>query len=30
MGCTIIGCVKKLPKLDVANDELSKLVDTSD
>ena len=30
MGCTIIGCGKKLPKLDVANDELSKLVDTSD
>ena len=30
MGCTIIGCGKKLPKLDVPNDELSKLVDTSD
>lgn len=30
MGSTIIGCGKALPRLDVANDELAKLVDTSD
>lgn len=30
MGCTIIGCGKGLPALDVPNDELTKLVDTSD
>ena len=30
MGCTIIGCGKSLPKLDVSNDDLAKLVDTSD
>lgn len=30
MGCTIIGCGKQLPKLEVPNDELTKLVDTSD
>ena len=30
MGCTIIGCGKQLPALDVPNEELTKLVDTSD
>lgn len=30
MGCRIIGCGKALPALDVENDELTKLVDTSD
>ena len=30
MGCTIIGCGKQLPELEVPNDELTKLVDTSD
>lgn len=30
MGCTIIGCGKQLPALDVPNDEMTKLVDTSD
>lgn len=30
MGCTIIGCGKALPALEVENDELAKLVDTND
>lgn len=30
MGCTIIGCGKALPALDVANDALTELVETSD
>lgn len=30
MGCTVIGCGKALPKLVVSNDDLAKLVDTSD
>ena len=30
MGCTIIGCGKQLPALDVPNEELTKLVDTTD
>lgn len=30
MGCTIIGCGKALPELEVANDDLTALVDTSD
>lgn len=30
MGCTIIGCGKALPALEVANDDLTALVDTSD
>ena len=30
MGCTIIGCGKKLPNLEISNDDMSKLVDTSD
>lgn len=30
MGCAIIGCGKALPALDVKNDELTALVDTSD
>lgn len=30
MGCTIVGCGKSLPALEVENDELAKLVDTSD
>ena len=30
MGCTIIGCGKQLPALDVPNEELTELVDTSD
>lgn len=30
MGCAIIGCGKALPALDVTNDDLTKLVDTSD
>ena len=30
MGCAIIGCGKALPALDVTNDELAQLVDTSD
>ncbi len=30
MGCCIVGCGKGLPLLDVTNDELAELVDTSD
>lgn len=30
MGCAIIGCGKALPALDVTNDDMAKLVDTSD
>lgn len=30
MGCAIIGCGKALPALDVTNDDLTALVDTSD
>lgn len=30
MGCKITGCGKALPKLTVTNDDLSKIVDTSD
>lgn len=30
VGCTVIGCGKALPKLSVSNDDLAKLVDTSD
>lgn len=30
MGCAIIGCGKALPALEVANDDLTALVDTSD
>lgn len=30
MGCTIIGCGKALPALEIANDDLTALVDTSD
>ncbi len=30
MGCTIIGCGKALPALEVANDDLAKLVETND
>lgn len=30
MGCCIVGCGKGLPALDVTNDELATLVDTSD
>ncbi len=30
MGCSIIGCGKALPALEVTNDELAALVDTSD
>lgn len=30
MGCAIIGCGKALPALEISNDELTKLVDTSD
>lgn len=30
MGCAIIGCGKALPSLDVTNDDLAELVETSD
>lgn len=30
MGCAIVGCGKALPALDVTNDQLAELVDTSD
>ena len=30
MGCALIGCGKGLPALDVGNDQLARLVDTSD
>ena len=30
MGCAIIGCGKALPALEVTNDDLTALVDTSD
>ena len=30
MGCAIIGCGKALPALDVTNDDMAKLVETSD
>ncbi len=30
VGCAIIGCGKALPALDVTNDDMAKLVDTSD
>lgn len=30
MGCAIIGCGKALPALDVTNNDMAKLVDTSD
>ena len=30
MGCAIVGCGKALPALDVTNDDMAKLVETSD
>ena len=30
MGCRIAGCAKELPDLTVTNDDMSRIVDTSD